>query len=123
MTRIQRCLESLDEALGSDHQYKQWLGFQVNERHLSFRRARSSWISGLQVTVWHCPEKSLWGFLPEQGLLQWRRMTGSVQGEGAPGGERERLLQRLCVGQGCSHPAAFLLKITGFSLPKAAFPK
>lgn len=73
--------------------------------------------------VWHCPEKSLWGFMPEQSLLQWRRMTGSAQGEGAPGGERERLLQGLCAGQGCSHPAAFLFKISGFSLPKAAFPK
>lgn len=52
--------------------------------------------------MWHCPEKSLWGFMPEQGLLQWRRMTGSAQGEGAPGGERERLLQGLCAGQGCS---------------------
>lgn len=57
MTGIQRCLESLDEALESDHRYEQWLGFQVDESYLSFLRARSSRISGLQVASVALPRK------------------------------------------------------------------
>lgn len=63
MMGMQRCLESLDEALESDHQYEQWLGFQVDESYLNFMRARSSRISGLQVASVALPRKVSVGLL------------------------------------------------------------
>ena len=44
MMGMQRCLESLDEALESDHQYEQWLGFQVDES----KELTDQWFTGRQ---------------------------------------------------------------------------
>lgn len=66
------------------------------------------WFTGHQCGT--AQEKSLWGFMPEQGLLQWRRMTERSRRE-HQGGERKDSFRGFVQDKAAlSHPAAFLFK-------------